>query len=171
MRTLLVSATLATLVSGCSTAVAGHAKPLPDLDVSRFTDKPCSLITPSQLNQLGDFETPVPQQEPGKSMCKLNPRRVFKPGYSLSVRQDSLFESGRENTKGAPVYRETEVAGYPAFSYSGSDIGGVCSTVVRSSSRSSIQVTVVGEPEVSPELADACSATEKTAAVVVTNLK
>lgn len=171
-RILLVSTTLATLVSGCSAEVPGHAKALPDLDVSKFTDKPCSLLTPSQLAQLGDFANPVPRQEPDKSACELNPHNVGRAGYLVTLRTKGIsFESARDNMKGSPEYRETDIAGYPAFSYSGSDTKGICTTSVRPSDKGALQVTVVGEPEFSPELEDSCGATEKAAALVVTNLK
>lgn len=170
-QVLLAAVTLAT-VAGCSTEVRGTATALPDLDLSKFTDRPCALLTPAQVAGLGTLKAPEPRQAPLGPQCRWNPQNVAKSGYSvtLATKGDTL-ESLRETFKDATKYRETVVSGYPAFSYDGGDGKGVCSTVVGSSSKDAIVVNVIGEFTKAAENTDYCNVTEMVAASVVANVK
>ncbi|MET9630011.1 DUF3558 domain-containing protein [Lentzea sp. NPDC006480] len=157
---------------GCATEVPGRAKPLPNLDLTAFMDTPCAVLTPAQLTRLGDFEPPVPEQTDRGSRCSFNQKNVVMPGYSVGLNTKGIsFEASKDNMKTTKVFRETDVAGYPAFGYDALGGTGVCSTVVRASAKATVIVTVVGDTTVSPELKDCFSVTEMVAMVVVTNLK
>ncbi|GAA3650781.1 hypothetical protein GCM10022267_41380 [Lentzea roselyniae] len=150
----------------------GTATALPDLDLSKFTNEPCALLTPAQVAGLGTLKTPEPRQAPLGPQCRWDPQKVTKPAYSVTLAtKGQTMESLREKFKDATKYRETVVSGYPAFSYDAGDGKGMCNTVVDSSHKDAIVVNVIGEFTKAAENTDYCDVAEMVAASVVANVK
>ncbi|MET8756302.1 DUF3558 domain-containing protein [Lentzea sp. NPDC004782] len=190
--TLLIALTIVTLagiMSACSGTEPGRptasnptgttpsstskAAPGPDLDLSKFTSRPCDLLTAAQLAQLGTFDPPTSGHQELGPGCRWEAKEVLKgAAYSVTLSTEgNTLESMREASKAEPVFRETTVAGYPAFSKDGTTGKGNCGTAVKTSSKEAIYVQISTLNKETPEYKDSCRATEKVAALVVQNLK
>lgn len=161
--------------SGATETTSTSKKPAsgPDLDLSKFAGDPCKLLKSDQLAQLGDFD---PAKQRSNSLgpgCTWDPKDVTKGAsyeITLSTKGNNL-ESMMKNAKTEPVFKETTVAGYPAFSSDGTNGKGNCGTYVGTSDKEAIVVQISLEDKTAPEYQDSCSATEKVAALVIQNLK
>lgn len=187
---LLTTAAFAAAVSGCSTKDPGRAtteSPTtettspsssrrasgPDLDISKFASRTCDLLTADQLARLGTFDHPETDDDAFGPGCRWGAKEVLKGAaytVTLSTKGNTL-ESMMANARTEPVFRETTVAGYPAFSSDGTNGKGNCGTYVRTSSKDAVVVQISIENKDAPEYKDSCGATEKVAALVVENLK
>ncbi|GGP44981.1 DUF3558 domain-containing protein [Saccharothrix coeruleofusca] len=189
---LFTAAILASIASGCSekspgtptsptttgaptqtTAAGKSAFPEPELDPKRFADRPCDLLKPAQLAELGEFDAPEPDNGAIGPSCGWGAKDVLKgTRYDITIYDDgSTIDTIIESVEGSPVVKETEISGYPAVSYDITDGKGTCSTAVGTSSVSAILVQVLNENEESSEWKDSCGASEKVAATVIGNLK
>lgn len=187
----LVAVTLAGVVSGCSDKNPGNAtaqpptgsstettssKPTfsqPELDPTKFLDRPCDLLTSTQLAGLGKFKTPESEKAAAGSMCHWRAQDTLKgTRYDLTILADgNTIETVSSSVKGSPVVKDAKVSGYPAVSYDITDGKGKCSTAVGTSADHVILVQMIANSESSPEFKDSCGSTEKVAAFVLENLK
>lgn len=189
---LLTTIVLAGAASGCSTKDPGRATtepptspgtqttspsksaPVsgPDLDLNKFASNPCDLLKADQLAQLGTFKAPTTRDAPLGPSCRWNPQNIKGATYSVTLStKGNTFESMMENAKAGPVFKETVVAGYPAYNSDITNGKGNCATTVRTSGKDAVAVAIALENEDAPEYKDSCSFAEKAAALVVQNLK
>ncbi|ONI79299.1 hypothetical protein ALI144C_26090 [Actinosynnema sp. ALI-1.44] len=138
-RTLLVVGAIGSVVSGCTTTVAGTANPVAvantssvpndseaprvttPLDGAPFATKPCSVLTPAQLQALnfpsGTSDTTSAVARfgvPGCDWVNSDTREGLIAGF-LVGNKNGLSDTYRGRARWAPGYFEpTEVDGYPA---------------------------------------------------------
>jgi hypothetical protein len=187
----LAAVTLVGMVSGCSDKNPGNAtaqsptgsspettssKPAfsqPELDPTKFSDRPCDLLTSAQLAELGKFKAPESEKAAAGSMCHWRAQDTLKgTRYDVTIYADgNTIESIASSVKGSPVVKDAKVSGYPAVSYDITDGKGTCSTAVGTSAKHAILVQMIAKDESLPEWKDSCGASEKAAALVLENLK
>lgn len=161
----------ATTTTSSSESTSGSSGP--ELDLSKFADSPCDLLKADQLSQLGTFKAPEVDDGPLGPGCRWKAQKVTEgPTYAVTLStQGDTLESMMENAKGEPVFKETTVLGYRAFSSDQTNGKGTCSTTVGTSSEDAVVVHATTLNESSPEYSDTCAASEKFATLVVTTLK
>ncbi|GAA3850513.1 hypothetical protein GCM10022243_15480 [Saccharothrix violaceirubra] len=143
-----------------------------DLNISRFTDRPCELVKPEQLSTLGKLKTPKQEVSilgptctwPGKDPTADNT-------YALTlVTKGSTFESMRENVKDRPIFKDTTVAGREAYSSDATNGTRDCGTTVKTSGKDAVLIQMTLGDEDTARTGKSCRESEKLAEIVIKNL-
>ncbi|MCP2247961.1 DUF3558 domain-containing protein [Lentzea aerocolonigenes] len=159
----LILLTTAAVVSGCSTSS--------DLDLSKFVDDPCRLFTGNELNPADEFHDPKLKDTSQGPHCFWGPKAMTRPGYSVTLSTKKTFEELKEKARKGQTFRETTVAGYPAFVSNVGDGQGTCDTTVAASDGAAVEVQITTNFRAEPEYPIACELSEKLAGRVVEKLK
>lgn len=159
---LLTTAAFATVVSGCSSS---------DLDLSKFADDPCRLLSTDELNTQDDFKDPELNETPTGPSCIWDPKDSKRPAYVVTLSTKKSLDSLKEKAKSLRTFRETTVAGLPAFISASTDGKGTCDTTFRASSEEAVEVRITSYFTGNPEYKIACDISEKIAGLVVEKLK
>jgi hypothetical protein len=180
---LLTTAAFATSVSGCSTKDPGQARAElsatdaaapgasgSDIDLSKFAKDPCQLLTIDQLNAPDKIETEVYDGPLGPT-CIWSTKDLKRPGYKVALSTKRPLEVLKEKSKDDKTFRETTVAGRPAFVHDFGDGKGTCATTVSTSDKDAVVVSMGSEFRGNPEYEIACDISEKLAGLVVEKLK
>jgi len=160
---ILLTAAFATAISGCSAAS--------DLDLSKFADDPCRLLSTAELNTQDDFKEPKLNETPTGPSCIWDPKDSKRPAYVVTLSTKESLESLKEKAKSGRTFRETTVAGLPAFVSNTGDGKGTCDTTFRASSEEAVEVRITSHFTGNPEYKIACDISEKVAGLVVAKLK
>ncbi|WP_189222474.1 DUF3558 domain-containing protein [Saccharothrix coeruleofusca] len=165
--------TTSTTITTTSWSKSTPGSAVPELDLSNFAYSPCDLLKADQLSQLGTFKAPEVDDSPLGPGCRWKSQKVTEgPTYAVTLSpQGNTLESMMENARSEPVFKETTVLGYRAFSSDQTNGKGTCSTTVGTSSEDAVVVHATTLNESSPEYGDTCAASEKFATLVVTTLK
>lgn len=159
----LILLTTAAVVSGCSTSS--------DLDLSKFADDPCRLFTGKELNAADEFNAPKLKDTSQGPHCFWGTKAMTRPGYSVTFSTKETFEELKEKAKKGETFRETTVAGYPAFVSHVGDGQGTCDTTIAASGEAAVEVRISTNFLAEPEYPIACELSEKLAGRVVEKLK
>jgi uncharacterized protein DUF3558 len=146
----------------------------PELPLNTFADKPCELLKPDQVAQLGTFKAPAKSTNQAAVQCRWAAQDVTKgAAYTVAVANTGVtFQTSADQAKqNNPYFKPTKVSEYPAFNFDGTDAKGSCTTGVGTPSKGVFLVQINMENKALPEYNDPCAATEKVAALVIANLK
>jgi len=181
---LLTTAAFATAVSGCSTKDPGQATAgfsatdaaAPgasgsDIDLSKFANDPCQLLTIDQLNTRDEFKAPEVYDGPLGPTCIWDTKDIKRPSYKVALSMRRTMEVLKDKSKDDKTLRETTVAGRPAFVHDPGDGKGTCATTVSTSDKDAVVVSMGSEFSGNPEYQIACDISEKLAGLVVDKLK
>jgi hypothetical protein len=154
----------------------GDAPPVtqPGLDLSRYESNPCSALSASQLAPFGastsgsNGDSAVGPQCRWRSVDALNGTTVTVAILTKAHGLDGMYR----NRSQFPVFRPTQVNGYPAVDGDITDAAqGACTTGVATSQGAGFQVAVHVQSESSPQYKSPCTVSEKIAQTIVGNLK
>lgn len=159
----LILLTTAAVVSGCSTSS--------DLDLSKFVDDPCRLFTSNELNSEDEFHNPKLKDTSQGPSCLWDPKAMKRPAYIVTLSTRKTFEALKEKARKGKTFRETTVAGYPAFVSDSADGQGTCDTTISASGGDAVEVRITTNFRAEPEYPIACDLSEKLAGRVVEKLK
>jgi len=159
----LILLTTAAVVSGCSTSS--------DLDLSKFVDDPCRLFTGNELNSKDEFHDPKLKDTWQGPSCFWGPKAVKRPAYMITLSTKKTFDALKEQAGKGKTFRETTVAGYPAFVSDAGDGQGTCDTTISASDGAAVEVRITTNFKAEPEYPIACELSEKLAGRVVEKLK
>lgn len=175
----LILLTAAALATACSTkdpgqATAGFsttdAAATTDIDLSRFAADPCQLLTIEQLNTPDDLKAEVYDGPLGPT-CLWGTEDLKRPGYKVALSTSRTLAVLKEKSKDDKTFRETTVAGRPAFVHDFGDGRGTCATTVGTSDKDAVVVSIGSEFSGNPEYLIACDISEKLAGLVVEKMK
>lgn len=171
-KALILLAAFVTAVSGCSSEIPGQATTTSDgLDLSKFVDDPCRLFTGNELNSEDEFKTPKLKDNSQGPSCFWDPVAMTRPAYIITFSTKKTFEALEEKARKGKTFRETTVAGYPAFVSNIGDGQGTCDTTVSASGGAAVEVRITTNFRAEPEYPIACDLSEKLAGRVVEKLK
>ncbi|WP_246445667.1 DUF3558 domain-containing protein [Saccharothrix violaceirubra] len=155
------------------TSTGGRPSTGDDLDIAKFADKPCELVTPEQLASLGKLRPAKPESDPFGVKCVWpgNDPRDDTSYIVTLLSKGGTFEVRRDNAKDLPVFAEVTVGGRDAFSYDTTDGKSSCSTGVKVSAEHLIMAQSTLGRQDAANAGKPCQASEKLAAIVVSNLK
>lgn len=178
-KALILLTTAAIAVSGCSTEIPVATPPaiettsphVAGIDLSKFAADPCQLLTIAQLNAQDEFNAPEPYEGPLGPTCIWETKDSKRPNYKVALTtKGRTLESLKEKAKDHKTFRETTVAGRPAFTSDFSDGKGTCTTTVSTSKQDAVVVSMGSEFSGNPEYLIACDISEKVAAIVIEKL-
>ncbi|GAA3875954.1 hypothetical protein GCM10022243_46070 [Saccharothrix violaceirubra] len=143
-----------------------------DLDITKYTDKPCDLIKPDQLATLGNLKPAKQGSGPLGPTCTWSAQDPTRDNtYTLSLAtKGSTLESMIENVKMDPVFKTTTVGGREAYSTDSTDGTLKCGTGVKTSSKDAIFTQVRLGDEDTEKTGKSCQASERLAAIIIGNL-
>lgn len=170
---LLTAVAFATVVSGCSAEVAGQANAPAEsgLDLSKFADDPCRLFTGEELNSQDEFNAPKLKDTSQGPSCFWDPKAMTRPAYLITFSTKETFEALKKKARKGETFRETMVAGHPAFVSNIGDGQGTCDTTISASGGDAVEVRITTNFRAEPEYPIACDLSEKLAGRVVEKLK
>ncbi|MBB5808126.1 hypothetical protein F4560_007894 [Saccharothrix ecbatanensis] len=177
------TATPATTVPGTTTGAASTSSseadgsgvpPItgPELDLSKFG--PCELLKADQLAARTVTKPGEVKDSAAGKTCQWRPQdRVLGTSFSATILEGtSGIDNYYKNREGFAEFEEIEVAGYPGFNGSGTDLkSGSCTTGVGVAKGEGFLVQVHVNDEKLPEYTKPCSVTGAIAKTVVENLK
>ena len=161
-----------------SETARGEAPPItgPELDLRRYVDKPCELLTSAQEEQLG-LHPGVPDESSKTPECDWKPvDRADGTRFMLGIRTD--IEGGLDG-----VYRVKNnydyfqpagpIGGYPAVNVDITSTAdrGACTTMVGVMKDLVFDVSVFVNDQNSPDYKKPCAVADRFAELVVQNLK
>ncbi|MER5264864.1 DUF3558 domain-containing protein [Actinosynnema sp. NPDC002837] len=195
---MVLSATALVVASGCTTKDGGTPSPAgststaaakttttssavgevpaisgPELDLTKF-DGPCAMLKDDQLSARGVTKAGSQRQEPTGLACQWHPDdRAFGTSFVVALLDKARGLDGvYANREDLPVFRPTEVAGYPAVNSDLTDAAhGACATAVGVAEGNGFSVQVRVNDKKLPEYTDPCSVSSEIAETVVENLK
>lgn len=179
-KALILLTTAAIAVSGCSPELPAASPPavettsphVASLDLGKFAADPCQLLTIDQLNTKDDFNAPKPYEGPLGPTCIWETKDSKRPNYKVALTtKGKTLASLKEKAKSHKTFRETTVAGRPAFTSDFGDGKGTCTTTVGTSSQDAVVVSMGSEFPSNPEYPIACDISERVAAIVIEKLK
>jgi hypothetical protein len=158
-----------------SPASSGDAAPPvtgPELSLDKFKSDACTLLSAEQIAKLGDMRPGRKSDRQGQAQCLWEPTSSSSGvpfTYTISKQTLDDYYKGKDNY---PVFNPTEVAGYPAASFDGTDAKhGACTTVVALGKTTALMVQVNVRGTSTPNYTTPCVESERGAAVAVEGLK
>jgi hypothetical protein len=158
----LILLTTAAVVSGCSSS---------DLDLSKFVDDPCRLFTSNELNSQDEFNDPELNDTSQGPSCVWDPKDSKRPAYVVTMSTRKTFEALKEQARKGKTFRETTVAGHPAFISDSANGKGTCDATISASGGDAVEVRITSHFPGNPEYPITCDLSEKLAGRVVEKLK
>ncbi|MEU4766987.1 DUF3558 domain-containing protein [Actinosynnema sp. NPDC023794] len=194
---MILSATALVVASGCTTkdggtplpgggasttapgatttsAAAGEAPAIsgPELDLAKF-DTPCAMLKEDQLSARGVTKAGTERADPTGTGCQWYPDEPLGTSFFVVLLDKAKGLDGVYTNRGnLPVFKPTEVAGYPAVNTDLTDAAhGSCTTAVGVATGEGFAVQIRVNDKKLPEYTDPCSVSSEIAETVVGNLK
>ncbi|MEU7481887.1 DUF3558 domain-containing protein [Lentzea sp. NPDC042327] len=190
-RTTMLLAALFSLaaVAGCSDKSGGNPTPEtttppastetetssapsgPELDLSKFTSKPCDVLTADQLAGVSNVRAPKTRTAPLGPTCNWESQDILKDtGFGVTLGADQKFDSLLGNSRTSPIFTESKVSELRAFNFDSTDGTRDCSTVVETGKNS----VIIAQAHVALQqkgIKKPCEESQKIAAAVISTLK
>ncbi|GAA3872670.1 hypothetical protein GCM10022243_42290 [Saccharothrix violaceirubra] len=182
LRTVAALAVVLVLLA-CTKTEPGHPAaapttsraPVPDLDIEKYLDAPCAILTREQQAELGTFRAVMPVRKPFGPSCEyLAPNTARDPSYDITFvgRGATIGEMfSRLKDAGMPVYQETWIAGRRAVVWDNVDGKSACVAGVATSEENGVSVVVTTASLVENRRGDPCETARRLAATVLANLE
>ncbi|GDY33739.1 hypothetical protein GTS_53720 [Gandjariella thermophila] len=146
----------------------------PTLNLSKYESDPCSALTASQLTPFGASTSGSRGESAVGPQCRWRSPDAFN-GTTVTVSvltKAHGLEGIYQNRDKFPVFRPTQVSGYPAVDGDITDAAhGECTTGVATSQGAGFQVAVHVQNETSAQYKTPCTVSEQVAQIVIGNLK
>jgi hypothetical protein len=169
------STTAAGATTSTSAAAAGEAPAIsgPELDLAKF-DSPCAMLKEDQLSARGVTNAGTERADPTGTGCQWYPdeRALGTSFFVVLLDKANGLDGVYANREDLPVFKPTEIAGYPAVNTDLTDAAhGSCTTAVGVAKGEGFAVQVRVNDKKLPEYTDPCSVSGEIAETVVGNLK
>lgn len=183
--TLLAALFSLAALAGCSDMSGGNAKPEttspptsatsdstgtpsgPELSLAKFLEKPCDVLTPTQVAPFGNFKAPALRKAPLGPSCRWSAQDVTTdPSFSVTLADGQEYDTLLSNSRKDPVFSEQKVDGRRAFSSDDTDGTVDCATTVETGKTSAILVQISVYAGKKP-----CDEAQKVAAAVISTLR
>ena len=158
-----------------SSAAAGEAPAIsgPELDLTKF-DTPCAMLKADQLSARGVTKAGTERMDPTGTGCQWYPdeRALGTSFFVVLLDKAKGLDGVYANRANLPVFKPTEIAGYPAVNTDSTDAAhGACTTAVGVAKGEGFAVQVRVNDKKLPEYTDPCSVSGEIAETVVGNLR
>ncbi|MEV8439480.1 DUF3558 domain-containing protein [Actinosynnema sp. NPDC051121] len=194
---VILSATILVVASGCTSkdggtpspeattstsaratttsAAAGEVPAItgPELDLTKF-DTPCAMLKNDQLAARGVTKAGTERTDSTGTICQWYPdERALGTSFVVALLDKARGLDGvYANREDLPVFKPTQVAGYPAVNTDTTDAAhGACTTAVGVAKGEGFAVQVRVNDKKLPGYTDPCSVSGEIAETVVGNLK
>jgi hypothetical protein len=132
----------------------------PPLDVERFLNRPCEVLTPEQA---AEWTVSNPQPVPDERTytgpaCSFEPDDFDRVSFGITIRMTDSLEGLYQRRDTLQLFEPTEVAGYPGVFNDSADrrAGGNCGLTVGIAEDTALAVLVSVRDRQSPEYTDPC---------------
>jgi Protein of unknown function (DUF3558) len=192
LKAVLAAAAVATVLASCTASPQGDPQPATrtgtpvpttsseasgggeELDIAKYASAPCTILTSAQQAELTTFRESEAAEVGTGPNCTYRGKDVLENStfvVNFMTKAGKFEDSLEESSKKFPVFRETEVAGLPAFSFDSADGKRDCNTSFRTSDKD--YILVQGSMAKNDKLNDGnpCATTERVAATIVGNLR
>ncbi|MEU4743127.1 DUF3558 domain-containing protein [Actinosynnema sp. NPDC023658] len=162
------AATTTSSAAGDVPAITG-----PELDLAKF-DTPCAMLKKDQLSARGVTKAGTQRTDPTGTACQWYPDERALGTSFLVVLLDKAkgLDGVYANREDLPVFKPTEIAGYPAVDTDATDAAhGACTTAVGVAKGEGFAVQVRVNDTKLPGYTDPCSVSGEIAETVIGNLK
>lgn len=114
-----------------------------ELDIAKYKAKPCDVLTPTQVTQLGNVKEPTTREGAAGPICKWSGKELLDDStYDIAIGTALAYDTALANSRQHPVFIETTIQGVRTFTSSTTDDTRTCTTVVDAGKSGSLLVTV-----------------------------
>lgn len=145
--------------------------PAVKLNIAKFKDKPCDILTAAQVTQLGNTKAPTTRQAALGMACEWSGKDILEDSaYEVSTATEQSFETMRGNASKSAVFSEKTIQGVRTFSADTTDGTRACATYGEAGKTGVLIVHVdVARSKVATQ--KPCAEAERVAAMAIENLR